>query len=126
MALIKIKSDAFNIVERIKKIDKGYYAVYNTTKNRYEIHNKSQKTNTFCIVCDNGLNFNVINKLRKTRIENMQNIIAEITAHNEKLELDQKNKVLDKASWKAREMFDYAKNKVDDCDFKDSYSTEWV
>lgn len=126
MALIKIKSDAFNIVERIKKIDKGYYAVYNTTKNRYEIHNKSQKTNTFCIACDNGLNFNVINKLRKTRIENMQKIIAEITSHNEKLELDQKNKVLDKASWKAREMFNYAKNKVDDCNFKDSYSTKWV
>lgn len=126
MALIKIKTDAFNICERIKKIDKNYFVVYNTTKNQYEIHNTMQKSNTFCVVCDKGLNCQVIDKLRKTKIENMQKVISEIEKNNEYLEKEQKRKLMDNATWKAREMFNYAKGKIDNCDFKNSYSTKWV
>lgn len=126
MALVKIKSDAFNICERIKKIDKNYFVVYNTFRNCYEIHNKSQKSSTFCITCDDGLNYNVIKKLRKTRIENIQKILSEIDANNLSLEKEQKRKILDNSSWKAREMFEYAAKREENCDFSDSYSTKWV
>lgn len=125
MALIKIFQDVFDITNRIKEIDDGYYAVYNTTKSQYEIHNKKQKFNTFCITCDYGLDSRVIDKLRKTRIENLHKILAEMEAQNEMLEKQSKKAITDEASWKVREMFDYANKKEQDCDFNDAYLTKW-
>ena len=126
MALIKIINDVFDISIRIKEIDSGYYAVYNTDKNRYEIHNKHQKSNTFCITCDFGLDSRVIDKLRKTRIENLRKILAEIEKQNEMLENNSKKAITDETNWKVREMFDYAKKREEDSDFKDAYQTKWA
>ena len=126
MALISVKNDAFNICERIKRINPYYFVVYNTDKKQYEVHNSKQFSNTLCITCDNGLNYSVISKLWKTKIENIDKIIQEIDENNEKIEKDAKNEVLDVANVKVREMFDYAKTKIDDCNFDDSYTTKWV
>ncbi|MBO5103408.1 MAG: hypothetical protein J6C13_04920 [Clostridia bacterium] len=125
MALIKISHDIFDICDRVKEIDSGYYVVYNTIKNQYEIHNSKQKSNTFCIVCENGLNSRVITKLRKTRVENIEKVLKELEKHNEKLELDAKKAITDETSWKAREMFDYANKREEDCDFLNAYKTTW-
>lgn len=126
MALIKIKNDAFNICERIKSINPHYYVVYNTKKHAFEVHNTKQYANSFCISCEKGLNYSVIQKLRKTRIENLDKIINEIESNNQAIEREAKNEVMDKAQYKAREMFDYAKKRVEDCNFDDSYTTIWV
>ena len=40
--------------------------------------NKKQKFNTFCIVCDYGLDSRVIEKLRKTRVENIEKLLDNI------------------------------------------------
>ena len=126
MALINIRNDAFNICERIKHLDPCYYVVFNTKNKKYEIHNSKQHSNTFCITCDNGLNFSVINKLRKTKIENIDKIIKEIDEFNAKNEVETQARTMDTVSVKAREMYDYAKTKVEDCNFSDSYTTKWV
>lgn len=126
MALIKIKNDAFNICERIKSINPHYYIVFNTKKHKFEVHNSKQYSNSFCITCENGLNYSVIQKLRKTRIENLDKIVKEIELNNQAIERKAKEETLDNAQIKAREMFDYAKNRVDDCNFDDSYTTRWV
>ena len=34
---IKIESDVFDIVDRIKEIDDGYFIIYDTQKNKFEI-----------------------------------------------------------------------------------------
>lgn len=126
MALIKISNDAFNIAERIKALNPHYFIVFNTKKQLFEVHNAKQHSNTFCITCENGLNFNVINKLRKTRIENIEKLIKEIEINNQLIEREASEQVKDVAQCKAREMFDYAKHRVEDCNFDDSYSTKWV
>ena len=125
MALIKIKEDVFDIVERVKEIDQGYYIVYNTKKSRYEIHNSKQVPSTFCIVCPNGLDGSVITKLRKTRIENLDKLLKEMDETNAKNEINQKNKLKDEVSWKAKEIFDYAKSKDENLNFSDIYTTKW-
>ncbi len=122
--LVKIKNDTFNINERIKDIDKAYYIVYDTQKHRYEVHNSKQHMSTFCIVCDSGLNATVIDKLRKTKIENLQKILAEIETSNENYEKEVKRVEQDKVEYKAREMFRYAMHN-EDCSFDDSYTTRW-
>lgn len=126
MALIKIISDVFDITDRIKEIDAGYYAVYNTARHRYEIHNSGQCGSTFCIVCDTGLDSRVIDKLRKSRIQNIDKILKEIDKNNEILEKNSKKRAYDESSFKLKEMFDYAKKREADCDFSDSYKTVWA
>ncbi len=125
MALIKIKNDAFNIAERIKALNPNYFVVFNTKNNKFEVHNTKQ-TNTFCITCDNGLNYTVIQKLRKTNIENIKKLMQEIEENNLKLENEQKRVIKDEVSYKAKEMFDYANHKSGDCNFDDSYKTRWA
>ena len=124
MALVKIKNDSFNINERIKALDSGYYVVYNSVEHRFEVHNKKQKSSSFCIICDNGLNCTVLDKLRKTKIENIQKLLDEIEESNLRNENEAKRVEMDKAEFKAREMFRYAK-KNEGCSFTDSYTTRW-
>ncbi len=124
MKYIKIKNDAFNINERIKILNPNYFVVYNTQNHRFEVHNSRQFASTFCITCDSGLNASVLTKLRKTKIENLQKIVDEIDESNQKREDEIKRVALDKAEFKAREMFDYAKAR-EDCDFCDAYTTTW-
>ncbi len=125
MALINIKNDVFDICDRIREIDSGYFIVYNTSAHRYEIHNKNQFGNTFCITVEQGLDSRVISKLRKSRIENIDKIIHEIDENNAKLEAESRRKVHDETSFKLKEMVDYAKKRESDCDFADSYQTTW-
>ena len=40
---IEIKEDLFDIVNRLKEIDDGYFVLYDLKKCRYEVHNKKQE-----------------------------------------------------------------------------------
>ncbi|MBR4270601.1 MAG: hypothetical protein IKQ31_02875 [Clostridia bacterium] len=122
--LVKIENDAFNIAERIKKINPHYFVVYNTERHVFEVHNSRQYSSSFCITCDLGLNYSVISKLRKTKIENLDKIMREIDENNEQIDAEVKRIERDKATFKAREMFQYAKQN-DDCDYADCYTTRW-
>lgn len=126
MALIKIKSDVFDIADRVKEVDSGYFVVYNTVLSRFEVHNRHQKGSTFCIVCDDGLNCKVITKLRKSKIENIDKILREIDENNQKIEQNASKKLKDETSFKLKEMLDYAKKREADSDFNDSYKTIWA
>lgn len=126
MALIQVFEDVFDISRRVKEINDGYFVVYNTKRERYEVHNKLQKGSTFCITCENGLNYSVITKLRKTRIENIDRIIREIDESNKATEQENSRMINDEATFKLKEMFDYAQKREDDCNFNDSYKTVWV
>lgn len=126
MALINIMSDVFDIVDRVKEIDEGYFIVYNTSKNRYEVHNKKQFGSTFCITCENGLNSQVITKLRKSKIENIEKILKEIEQNNQKIEENNKKIAHSETSFKLEEMFNYASKRESDCSFDDSYQTSWA
>ena len=47
---IEIEDDVFEIVKRLKEIDDGYFVLYDTCKNRFEVHNYYQE-NTYCLMC---------------------------------------------------------------------------
>ena len=59
-----------------------------------------------------------------TKIENLDKVMASIDQNNEAIENEVKRVETDKVSFKAREMFRYAKH-TEDCDFTDSYTTRW-
>ena len=124
MAKIRIMQDAFKICERIKKIDKNYYVVFDTIKKVFEIHNSKQFCNTYCISVGKTLDMRAIKKLQSSSVSNMDKILSEIEKHNESLEKESKRKVSDMVTWRAGEIYNYAMRKGDN--FDDAYTTNWV
>ena len=79
----KIDCDLFNIARRLKTLDKDYFVVYSYRDNRYEVHNRGNKGNTFCFAAPK-LDERVINKARKTRRERIDLLLKETELDNEK------------------------------------------
>lgn len=123
--LIKIYEDVFDITTRLKEIDNDYFVVFNTEKNKYEVHNKSQK-NTYCLsVPFSGLDSRTIDLTLKTRRENIDKLLKEIEQNNEKIEKEANRKTKDLCEFKAKEFFDYSK-KHEEPNFYDAYKTRWA
>ena len=124
--LVNITTDVFDILSRLKAIDSNYFIVFNTNKHRYEVHNSGQKQ-TFCLTVPfNKIDARLVPYVRKTRRENADMLIKEMEIHNEKLEQEIKRVQNDEASWKLKEMFDYANKKNNDVNFNDAYKDKWV
>ncbi len=85
--LIELKQDALFVCERLKEIDQSYYLVFNTIKGKYEVHSHAQKGCTYCLTCPNeALDERLVELTRKTRRENLNELLKEIDKENEKLE----------------------------------------
>ena len=80
---IKICGDVFNISKRIKDIDCGYYIVFNTFKQSYEIHNSKQIGSTFCLTLPfNELDERCLEYILKTQSSNIDEIIEKLEIEN--------------------------------------------
>lgn len=123
MALIKITHDTFDVLQRIKEIDEGYFIVYNTLCSRFEIHNSKQHSNTFCLTVDGELNSKVVDKVRKTRVQNVKKLLEEIEENNLMLEKESKRKFNDEMRFRLCETFDYLKSHDD---LTGAYGTRFV
>lgn len=126
--LIYIDSNNYDIPERIKEIEPHYFVMFNPRQQKFEIHNTNQLHSTYCLTVPfNELDSRTLDEVRRTRIENAKKLMAEIEAHNQKLELDRLKAAQDKVAWKANEIYKYGKahesvDKLDD----GAYKTRWV
>ena len=84
--LIELKHDALFVSERLKEIDESYYLVFNTIKGKYEVHSNAQNGCTYCLTCPNqGLDERLVELTKKTRRENLNELLKEIDKENEKI-----------------------------------------
>lgn len=82
-----IKSDAFNIAKRIKKIDKNYLIKFNTKNNKFEVYYKRGFNEKLELSLPfESLNYKTIQKIFETKIENLKFIIEQMDENNKKLE----------------------------------------
>ncbi len=79
-----IKGDLFGIVNRLRSLDRDYFVVYSYRDNRYEVHNKGNRGNTFCFAADR-LDERVVVKARRTRRERIKKLIEEMESENNAL-----------------------------------------
>lgn len=122
-----IKKDLFNIVNRLKKIDKGYFVIFNKLKNRYEVHNKKQRKDTFAFCSDNPfLDMGVIIKAYKTNIRNAKQIFKDIDENNKKIDKKNNENLANKYLSKFNEFINYASKKSYDVDFNNLDKTRWI
>ena len=84
---IKLTCDVYNISKRIKEIDKDYYIVCNTSKNKFEVHNSSQIGDSYCLTLPYGtLDERTLKFVRKTSVANIDYVLNEIENDNNKIE----------------------------------------
>lgn len=79
----EIRGDLFNIVRRLKALDRDYFVVYSYRDNRYEVHNRGNKGNTFCFACS-SLDERTVKKALKTRRERIAELLRETEIENER------------------------------------------
>ena len=84
---MKIYNDVFNISKRIKYLNKNYYIVFNTSKNKFEVHDSSLVKNTYCLTLPyNQLDERALKYVLSTRCEYVEEILNKIEINNKKLE----------------------------------------
>ncbi len=92
---IKITHDVYNIANRLRNIDSGYYIMYDTSKKCYEVHNKNQYDSTYCLTLPFlELDERTINYVNKTKRENLEYLLDEIEKDNSIVESEQKSAAL--------------------------------
>lgn len=84
--LIEIRDDLFDISSRIKSIDENYKIYFNGETCRYELHNFSKYPSFQAVIPYATLDKRALDFARKSRVDNIQSILAEIDAHNARLE----------------------------------------
>ena len=121
---IKIESDVFDIIKRIKEIDKDYFVVYNTNSKKFEIHN-SRLVNSYCLTIPyKNLDARVLNLIYKTATKNYDNIIKEIDIGNEAIEKKQMEKTKEISDYKIREILKYSAS--DNKNIGKMFKTKWM
>ena len=72
--LIEIKSDVFDIADRIREVDEEYRLYYDPENARYEVHKRGE----ICITWTEPLSSALIVKLRETHVRRRLALLAEI------------------------------------------------
>ncbi len=105
MAIIKIENDLFDLNNRIKEIDEGYFIAFNTKTKNFEVHNSFQPYSTFCLlVPKNKLNAALLEYVRKTRSSRQKKLLEEMEKSNAKLEKEGRTKIIEEAAEKFEEL----------------------
>ena len=95
--LIEIKDDLFDISSRIKSIDENYKIYFNRGTCRYELHNSSKTPSFQAIFPYTTLDKRALDFARETSVRNKENILAEIDAHNARLEKQIQDGIIQKS-----------------------------
>ncbi|HAT83715.1 MAG TPA: hypothetical protein DEF02_04080 [Clostridiales bacterium] len=93
MELQRIRHDLFGIAKRLKSIDRRYELFFNRKKNRYEIYANGAMQMALPF---ERLDARTLAYARKTRLENLEKIIAEIEEENARLEIQKTRETRDK------------------------------
>lgn len=84
---IKVLFDVYNISKRIKNIEKGYYVVYDTLKQKFEVHSSSQMGSSYCLTLPyDKLDERTLKYVRSTMSTNIDEILNKIENDNQILE----------------------------------------
>ena len=90
--LIAIKSDVFDIADRIREVDELYRLYYDPIHHRYEVHRKGE----LCITWQDSLSAALIVKLRETHVRRRNQHLREIEENEERLRRQEAHRAKEK------------------------------
>ena len=87
-----VEHDLYGIAERITAIESGYFIIYDTRANKYEVHSADNKGSTYCFTVPyDGLDARTLDYCERTLVAKTDKLLKEIEASNQKLEETKKN-----------------------------------
>jgi hypothetical protein len=99
-----LKNDNFNLINRIKKIDSGYFVIIKN--GRYEVHNSKQKGNTYCLTYPyKQLDYRLIELINSTKFS--YELINKIDSRNKFLEENNERQIMENAKEIMNEYINY-------------------
>lgn len=103
-----VTSNVFHIPERLKELDERYFVLYNTRTGRFELHIRGQVGGTLgCVFPFDELDARALLYAREHHVSRLKQLAREAEAHNEKLEKEAENTILDKANEKMKQALKY-------------------
>lgn len=91
MELKRIYDDLFHIAKRLKSIDKAYVLYFNRREKRFEIYARGAMQMALPF---DRLDVRTLEYARKTRIENIENMIREIEMNNQKIQKQKEEEII--------------------------------
>lgn len=105
--LILVEDSVTDIPARVKKIDPGYFIMFNPMSQRFEVHHEEQDI-TFCLSLPfEELDQRTLDEIHRTKIENGKKIMDGMTSRNDYIERDMQRKRSDAISYHATEIHKY-------------------
>lgn len=95
MELVSVKDDLFHIAKRLRQIDSRYRVYFNRKYNRFEIH--AQGAMQIALPFDR-LDERSVEYVRKTRVENLEKLMREIEADNERAEKQKQDELIEQVA----------------------------
>ena len=84
---IKIENDLYDIVKRIREIDKRYFVLYDKIGKKFQLHQKTPRGESYVLTFPFAtLDARCVEHTLKTRIERFDKIMADIVKNNADLE----------------------------------------
>lgn len=115
--LIEIKHDPFDIVKRIKQIDKTFKVYYQLLTGDYLLYRKSGLKNVFELNLGQSLDALAIAFILKSRRENIDLILDEIDENNHQLKQNAISSSFERGRAMLKELISFADKKSCDIDF---------
>lgn len=115
--LIEIKHDPFDIVKRIKQIDKTFKVYYQILTGDYLLYRKSGLKNVFELNLGQSLDALAVAFILKSRRENIDLILDEIDENNHQLKQNAISSSFERGRAMIKELISFADKKSCDIDF---------
>ncbi|TCO79130.1 hypothetical protein [Marinisporobacter balticus] len=82
-----VENHVLGIPERLKQIDKSYFVVWNSKKEKFEVHSEDNVGSTYCFTVPyRELDCRTLEYARETRIERSDIVFVEIEKQDEIIE----------------------------------------
>lgn len=122
---IKVESDVFDIVERIKDVDENYYILFNMDNGFFELHNSNQP-NTYCLTIPySELDSRILDLIFVTSVGNIDKKFDDIDKNNKNTEQQCVENVKNICSDKVCDIYNFSNNSSKIFEIDKAFSIGW-
>ena len=100
--LIEIKSDVFDVADRIREVDARYHLFYNLDRSRFEVRLQNRE-GELAVTWSEPLDCRLITKLRETHVRRLSQLVRELEEAEEKAKIEEESRIREAAGEKTEE-----------------------
>lgn len=94
--LVRIKSDVFDVADRIREVDERYLLFYNMDRSRFEVRLKGRERE-IVVTWNDPLDSRLVTKLRETHVRRVNELLREIEEAEKRKRIEEEKELKEKA-----------------------------